>query len=56
MSEEDVVYFHAATVYARKIELGKKLVKLSGTHRGSSAACDDGYLIIEQRWFPVKKK
>lgn len=56
MPDDDIVYFHAATVFARKIELGKKLVILNNTHRGSSAACDDGYLVIEQHWYPMKKK
>jgi len=56
MSDDNVVYFRAAIVYAMKIQLGKKLVRLTGGHRGSMAACDNGYLVIEQRWFPVKKK
>jgi len=56
MSEENVVNFRAATVYARKIQVSPKVVMLSGAHRGSMAACDNGYLIIEQEWFPVKKK
>ena len=50
------VHFRTATVYARKIEMGKQLVVLTGTHRGRFAKCDNGFLIIEQAWFPMKKK
>ena len=56
ISNSEPTHFRSATVYARKIEIGKKIIRLTGNHRGSYALCDNGYLVIEQAWFPIKKK
>jgi len=51
----DEIRFRAATVYAKKIVISPKLVAFTSAHRGQMAKLDEGILIIEQEWFPVKK-
>ena len=46
-----VVYFEVATIYARKIELEKRPIRLTSRHRGQMAKAKNGYVIIEKRWF-----
>ena len=50
--ETKAIHFHTAVVYARKIDLSNKLVRVWGVHRGQMAKLDDGFLIIEEEWFP----
>jgi hypothetical protein len=45
------INFGAAVVFARKIDMAKKLVALTGAHRGMRANLDRGWLIIEQQWY-----
>ena len=47
------VNFDAAVVFARKIDVSRKPIALTGSHRGVRAKVDMGWLIIEQRWFPA---
>lgn len=54
MSQSDVLYFEAATIYARKIELKKELIKLTSGHRGRMARAWKGYVVIEKHWFKKK--
>jgi len=46
------VHFKAATIFARKIDLRKDLVIMTGGHRGQSAKCREGFLIIDKPWYP----
>ncbi len=48
----DIIHFKLATVYARKIDVKKELVRLTGGHRGRVARVEKGYIIIEKRWYP----
>jgi hypothetical protein len=45
------ISFTAATVYARKIVLAPKLVRLTEGHKGQVAKLDLGYLIVEKEWY-----
>jgi hypothetical protein len=45
------IYFAAAKIYAREIEVKKKPVRLTGGHRGQMATAKNGYIVIEKRWF-----
>ncbi|MHB2036160.1 MAG: hypothetical protein ACYCPW_05390 [Nitrososphaerales archaeon] len=45
------VSFTTATVYARKIALSPKLVRLTGGHKGQMAKLDLGYLVVEKEWY-----
>jgi len=45
------IYFAAATAFAERINLKKKKVQISETHRGVSATLDNGYMIIDQKWY-----
>lgn len=45
------VLFLAATAFARKIDVKRKLVVLTGSDRGQVASIDSGWLIIDQAWF-----
>ena len=47
--------FLAATVFARKIVIGKKLVVLTGCDRGQKASLDVGWIIIDKQWYPASK-
>lgn len=55
MNDSNIIYFASATAYARKISILPRLVRLTGGHRGQMAKLELGYLIIEKRWYPVKK-
>lgn len=46
------INFGAASVFARKIRLFKKPIRLTGSHRGRRANLTSGWLIVEQEWFP----
>jgi hypothetical protein len=50
----DGINFHTAVVYARKIDVSNKLIRVWGVHRGQMAKLDTGYLVIEEKWFPKK--
>jgi hypothetical protein len=52
VDETKTFHFHAAVAYARKIDVSNKLVRIWGVHRGQMAKLDDGFLIIEEEWFP----
>jgi hypothetical protein len=52
----DRIYFSRAIVYARKIDKKKVLPKGFDVHRTQFAKLDDGYFIIEQKWFPPSAK
>jgi hypothetical protein len=52
VDETKAIHFHAAVVYARKIDVNNKLVRVWGVHRGQMAKLDDGYIVIEEEWFP----
>lgn len=47
------VIFAAATAFARKIVVFKKPVRLTSGHRGKRASLDEGWLIIDQKWYPT---
>lgn len=51
MSQSDALYFEAATIYAREIEVKKKPIRLTGGHRGQMAKAKNGYIVIEKRWY-----
>lgn len=45
------VYFAAATAFAERIKQKKKKVQISRAHRGYMATLDNGFLIIDQKWY-----
>lgn len=45
------VNFAAAIVFARKIIVSKRPVMLTSSHRGKRAVVENGWLIIEQKWY-----
>jgi len=45
------VNFASAVIFARKIVVSKKLVMLTSSHRGMSANVENGWLIIDQKWY-----
>jgi len=47
------INFEAATAFARKIDISKHTIKLTSGHRGSRATLESGWLIIEEKWFPM---
>jgi uncharacterized protein YggU (UPF0235/DUF167 family) len=47
------VNFTAATVFARKIDVAKRQVMLTGGHKGNKASLDIGWLIIDRQWYPA---
>lgn len=51
-AEGQIVYFEAATIFARKIRLCKELVRLSHAHKGQMAKAEIGYLIVDREWYP----
>ena len=50
--ERSKILFLAATAFARKIDVKKNLVALSSSHRGQVATMDNGWIIIDQAWYP----
>jgi hypothetical protein len=48
--------FSRAVVFARKIDVKKVPVSGSSSHRQQYAKLDDGYFIIEQKWYPATPK
>jgi hypothetical protein len=50
--EETKVLFLSASAFARKIDVKKKIVAFSSSHRGQAATLDDGWIIIDQAWYP----
>jgi hypothetical protein len=46
------VLFLSASAFARKIDVKKKTVAFSSSHRGQVATLDDGWLIIDRAWYP----
>jgi hypothetical protein len=46
------VLFLSASAFARKINVKKNPIAFSSSHRGQFATIDDGYLIIDQEWYP----
>ncbi len=49
---DDIVRFETATVYARKIAVAPKLIRLTGGHRGRKASLRLGYLVVDRSWYP----
>lgn len=47
------VFFAAATAFAERIDRKDKRVQISGAHRGFVATLDNGFIIIDQRWYSV---
>lgn len=47
------VNFATAVVFARKIIVSKKPIMLTSSHRGMKANVENGWLIIEQKWYPA---
>jgi hypothetical protein len=45
------VLFAAATAFAERIDKKDKRVHVSGAHRGVVATMDNGFLIIDQKWY-----
>lgn len=45
------IYFAAATAYAERIKMKERKVKVSKAHRGFMATLDNGWIIIDQRWY-----
>lgn len=45
------IYFAAAKIYAKEIEVKKKPVRLTGGHRGQMAVAKNGYVVIERKWY-----
>lgn len=45
------VLFLAASAFARNIDVKKRLVAFSSSHRGQVATLDDGWIIIDQAWY-----
>lgn len=46
------VLFLSASAFARKIDVKKKVIAFSSSHRGQTATLDDGWIIIDQAWYP----
>lgn len=58
MKENDIcpepgskVLFAAAIAFAERIKLKKRKVKISRAHRGYAARLDNGFIIIERKWY-----
>lgn len=50
--EEGVkVLFAAAAAFGEKIRVRKQRVQLTGAHTGQAATIDNGWIIIEQKWY-----
>jgi len=47
------VNFAAATAFVRKFVIKKKIIRLTGDHRGRELMLDLGYIIIEKEWYPT---
>ena len=47
------VFFAAATAFAERIDKKDKRVQVSGDHRGFMAILDNGFIIIDQKWYSV---
>lgn len=45
------VFFAAATAFAERIKPKKRKVQISAAHRGYVATLDNGFIIIEQKWY-----
>ena len=45
------IQFLSASAFARKIDVKKKPIAFSSSHRGQFATLDDGWLIIDQAWY-----
>jgi hypothetical protein len=48
------ITFLSASTWARKIEVKRTKTAFSSSHRGQFAKIDDGWLIIDQQWYPKK--
>lgn len=46
------ILFLSASAFARKIDVKKKTIAFSSSHRGQAATLDDGWFIIDQAWYP----
>jgi len=46
-----VIYFAVATAFARKIIVKPKLIQLTKAHRGSMVTLDNGWLLIDKKWY-----
>jgi len=54
VNQNNIYQFKAASIYARKIVLIKKPIRLTSGHRGQAARAWNGYIVIEKRWY-IKK-
>ncbi len=45
------ISFAAAIVYAEKINLKPRKIQISKSHRGYMATLDNGFMIIEKKWY-----
>ncbi|MFB0514101.1 MAG: hypothetical protein ACETVQ_00840 [Candidatus Bathyarchaeia archaeon] len=45
------VYFAAATAFAERINVKKKRIQLTKAHRGYMATLDNGYILIDRKWY-----
>ena len=45
------VYFASATAFAERINVKKKRIQITKTHRGYMATLDNGLIIIEKKWY-----
>ena len=46
-----IVYFAVATAFAKKIFVKPKLIQLTKAHRGTVATLDNGWLLIDKKWY-----
>ncbi len=45
------IMFAAATAFVRKYVISKKPIQLTAAHKGSRITLDQGWIIIDQRWY-----
>jgi len=45
------IFFAAATAFAEHIIKKDKKIPITKTHRGYMATLDNGYLIIDKKWY-----
>lgn len=45
------ILFAAATAYAERIKKKERKIQISKAHRGYMATLDNGWIIIDQKWY-----
>lgn len=48
------IIFASATAFVRKYTVGKKQIKFTSSHRGTRISLNQGYIIIDRRWYGQK--